>query len=306
MAKPKKPVLGGQAIIEGVMIKSPNYVTMAARAKDDIKTNSIKTPAKKFSKIFFIRGIVNLIDMLVYGMKAIIWSGNQAEETEEKLSKGAIILTLLASFGFVILFFVLLPYFLTSLLGIKEAQKPIAFNLVDGFIRILFFVLYIYLISFMKDIRRMFQYHGAEHKAIHCYEAEKELKHENIKPFSTIHPRCGTSFIMIVFFISILVFSVVPSIVMIFVPSLFEMPVIKQKLILFITRLIFIPVVAGLSYEILRINVKSHDNLLMKIVNFPGYLLQMITTREPDEKQIEVAVVSLKKALENETAAENK
>lgn len=299
MAK-KKITLGGQAVIEGVMIKSPNYVTIAVRNKDGIKTKVEKTKNRKAGKIFFIRGIVNLYDMLVYGTKAIIWSGEEIDGLDKKLSKSEIFFTLILSFSLAIGLFVVLPYFLTTLIGVKEANKPIIFNLLDGIIRIALFVAYIYLISLIKDVRVLFQYHGAEHKAIHCYEADKKLDVENVKPFSTIHPRCGTSFIMIVLFISIVVFSLVPALVKLFVPNLFEIGILKQKLILFLPRLLFIPIIAGISYEILRLNKAYSKNPLMKIINLPGQMLQKITTSEPDEAQIEVALKSLEKALESE------
>ena len=299
MPTEKKPALGGQAIIEGVMIKSPQYITMSARGKKGIVTKSEKT--KKASKIFFVRGIVNLIDMLVYGTKAIIWSSQVAEEEEaEKLKKSEIALTLVISFAFAIGIFVVLPYFLTTLFGIKENTKPFMFNLIDGIIRMTFFIIYLLLISKIKDVKRLFEYHGAEHMSIHCYEAEKPLTIENVKTFSPIHPRCGTSFIMIVFFLSIIIFSIVPSSVKLFIPTLFTMPLFQQKAILFITRLIFIPIIAGLSYEILRLNTVHSNNFIMKIINFPGIVIQKITTKQPDESQIEVAIASVNKAMEME------
>ena len=300
-----KPALGGQALIEGVMIKSPNYVTMAARGKNGIQFNSYECRAKKAGKIPFVRGIVNLIDMLVFGTKALIWSSQVAvddgESDNSKLSKSEIAITLFLSFAFAIGIFVILPYFLTTLFGFKEGTKPVMFNLIDGLIRISFFIIYLLLISRMKDVRRLFEYHGAEHMSIHCYEAEKELTVQNIKGFSPIHPRCGTSFIMIVFCLSILVFSFVPSIVQLIVPNLFQLGIVKQKAILFLSRLIFIPVIAGISYEILRMNKMHSNNAIMRLINYPGILIQKITTRKPDDSEIEVAIASVNKAIEKES-----
>ena len=301
----KKPILGGQAIIEGVMIKSPSHVTMAVRSKDNILFKSEKINTKKASKIFFVRGIVNLYDMLIYGTKAIIWSSQQQEYDGKEMTKTEIMLTMMLSVTLVIGIFIVLPYFLTSLTGVREQSSPVAFNLLDGIIRVIFFLTYLYLISLLKDVRVLFQYHGAEHKAIHCYEANKPLKIENIKPFSPIHPRCGTSFIMIVFLISIIVFSFVPGTVRLIIPKLFQMNIFIQKSILFFTRILLIPVIAGISYEILRLNTVHSNNVLMKVINFPGMLIQKITTKEPEEKQIEVAIASLKKALEAEGISTN-
>ena len=212
----KQQNIGGQAVIEGVMMKGPNSFAISVRKENGkIVTKKEKLNQRpKWAKLFFIRGIVNLIDMLVLGIKSLIWSSNQFVEEDEKETFGLkeTILLIAVSFGFVILFFVALPYFVTNLAGFKEEINPLLFNLIDGAIRLALFLIYLIIISRIKDIKRIFEYHGAEHKTIHCYESKKELTIKNIKNFSTLHPRCGTSFVMIVLVISILVFSILPSV----------------------------------------------------------------------------------------------
>ena len=204
----KKINIGGQAVIEGVMIRGLNNYVVAVRKNKKIVTKKGPIQKKKYSflKWPFIRGFVNLVEMLVIGIKSLLWSAEQVSSKEEKLGKNELAFTIFISVGFVILFFIALPYFLTNLIGITEEQKPILFNLVDGMIRILIFLIYIVAISFIKDVKILFQYHGAEHKAIHCYEKGKKLDVPNIKKFTTLHPRCGTSFLLIVFIVSIIVF----------------------------------------------------------------------------------------------------
>ena len=152
----------------------------------------------------------------------------------------------------------------------------------------------------MKDVKILFQYHGAEHKAIHCYEKEKKLTVNNVKKFTTLHPRCGTSFLLIVFIVSIFVFSLLPSVIMVYYPDFMQLSHWLRKGILFPVRILLIPVIAGISYEILKISDKKQNNFLFKLISMPGLWLQKITTKEPSKKQIEVAIYSLKRLLEIE------
>jgi len=301
---PKKRInVGGQAVIEGVMIRSPNYVAVSVRnEKGKIITKKDKIKEKpKFFKLMFVRGIVNLIEMLVIGIKSIIWSGNQqTDEKEDEFKTWEIVLTLFLSIGFAVLFFIALPYFLTLILGVKEEARPVFFNLIDGIIKIAIFLTYIYLISLMKDVKRLFQYHGAEHKAVHCYEANEKLTVKNCRKHSTLHSRCGTSFLMIVLVISILLFSLLPVIVIRIYPSFLKHGVLLQKSILFPLRLLFIPIIAGISYELLKLSSRFEKNSLIKIIVWPGLLLQKLTTRKPNKAQIEVAIVALKQTLNSE------
>ena len=288
--------------MEGVMMKSQDYLAIAVRnEKGRIVTKKEKLKKKKkILQLPFIRGIVNLVETLVIGIRSLVWSANQLTEEKEEFSKLELIATLAISIGFVILFFVALPYFLTILTGAKEETNPVFFNLIDGIIKIVLFLLYLLLISLMKDIKILFQYHGAEHKAVNCYEAGRELTSKNAKKFSTLHPRCGTSFLMLVFVISMLVFSILPMLVINTYPGFLNLGLIIQKSILFPLRLLVIPIIAGLAYEALKLSARFEKNILIKIIIKPGLLLQKITTRNPTGKQLEVALTALKGILKEE------
>lgn len=300
--QPNKINVGGQAVIEGVMIRGPKKYVVACRKKDGIvyRNGSIPSTRNRFFKLPFARGFFNLADMMVIGIKSIMWSAEQAGEEDEKLTRKDVFITMLLSIGAVILFFIALPYFLTHLFGIAEEQKPILFNMVDGLIRISIFLIYIYAISHIKDVKRLFQYHGAEHMAIHCYEHGKSLDSANVRRFTTLHPRCGTSFLLIVFIVSIFVFSILPSALSYYYPEFANFSAWSRKGILFPIRILLIPIVAGISYEILKISDKKQNNFLFKAISMPGLWLQKITTQKPNQKQIEVAIASLKKLLEIE------
>ena len=295
----KKLNIGGQAVIEGVLIRGPSKYVVSVRKDKKIisKKGIIKKKKYNFLKWPFIRGFINLVEMLVIGIRALMWSAQQAAPKEERIGKNELVLTILFSVVIVIIFFIALPYFLANLIGFTEERSPILFNLVDGVIRILIFLIYIIAISFIKDVKILFQYHGAEHKAIHCYENDKELRIENIQKFTTLHPRCGTSFLLIVFIVSIFVFSLLPSIILFHYPNFLNLNVWFRRGILFPIRILLIPAIAGISYEILKVSDKHQKNLLFKLISLPGLALQKITTKEPNNKQIEVAVYSLKKLL---------
>ncbi len=298
MTTPKLSI-GGQAVIEGVMMKSARNIAIAVRNEKG-KIVSKKQKLRKYRHSFmqwpFIRGVTNLIEMMMIGMQALIWSANQFVEEEEEFSLTELILLILTSLGFVVLFFVALPYFLTDLFGVREASKPFLFNLVDGLIKITLFIAYILIISLMKDVKRLFQYHGAEHRAVYCHEAALPLTVKNCKKFPTMHPRCGTAFIMMVFVVSIFILSVIPSLMFYLFPAIKAYNVWLQKLVLFPVRVLFIPIVAGVSYELLKLSAKYSNNLLMKAFILPGIGMQLLTTKKPDNKQQEVAIVALKLA----------
>mgnify|MGYP001571685202 CR=1 FL=1 len=300
-----KPInIGGQAVIEGVMIRSLNHNVVAVRAKGGIRVKKDKIPPRqgRFYKLPIIRGFYNLIDMMVLGMKSIMWSADQQTEQNEKISKKEMTLTVIISIFFAIGLFVALPYALTYLGGFEEASEPFLFNLVDGIIRIGIFLCYLVAISMMKDVKILFQYHGAEHMAIHCYEHSKKLTVSNVAKFTTLHPRCGTAFIMIVLVVAILVFSILTPILFYLFPGLVTMHWLPQKILLFFTRILFLPFIAGISYEFLKYSAKFEKNPLMKIFIFPGLLMQKITTRKPTNKQIEVAIHAVLTTLKLEKA----
>jgi len=271
---------GGQAVIEGVMMMHGNKVNTSVRKGNKIINKSKRLKKKnKLAKTIFIRGVINLYDMLKIGMESLIWSADQQTEDHENISKTEIAFSLIMAFGFAILLFIVAPFYLSKLI---LKNNGILFNILDGIIRICIFAIYIFSISLMKDIQKVFQYHGAEHKTVHCYEANKKLTINNVKKFTTLHPRCGTSFIIIVLIISIIVFSLITSNKVIYKLGL---------------RILLIPVIAGVSYEILKLSDKFKNNPILKLISTPGLWIQKITTKEPTDQQIEVAIHSLNKVI---------
>ena len=282
------PPVGGQAVIEGVMMQNGDRIAVAVRRESDGQIIVRNLPArirfKHLGKIPFVRGLFRLYDMLSLGIRALNLSARVAFPEEEQLGKGGTVLT----FGLAILIavggFIVLPLYLTNSMGWLRTGHSIVFNLVEGLIRITFFLLYLVVISRMKEIRRIFQYHGAEHKAVYTYEAGEELTVENVQKHVTLHPRCGTAFLMIVLVIAILVFSVVGK------------PDLWLKIL---SRVLLLPVVAGLSYEALRFSGGNADRLWVKILIKPGLWLQRLTTAEPTDDMVEVAIASLKRVTES-------
>ncbi len=287
--------IGGQAVIEGVMMKGKKSWTVAVRSPDGeihVKREELSELPKVF-RLPVIRGFIALFHAMFIGIKAIEFSANKAYEEEDgkNLSPVAIGLTIGLSIILGISLFILFPLYATKLLGavfVSVAKSSFMFNFVDGIIRVFIFLLYIIAIGMWKEMRRIFEYHGAEHKVIHAYESGKELTLNNIKDHSPLHPRCGTSFLLIVMVISIFTFS--------FIPQAWSF------IYKFLSRLVLIPLIAGISYESLRLSAKMKHNLIMHILIQPGLLLQRLTTREPDESQIEVAVKALEEVLVIEEA----
>lgn len=294
----KKLDIGGQAVIEGVMMRSKGHVVTTVRKKGKIIYRKDRIKKKpRWMQLFFIRGVVNLIEMLVIGIKALNWSASQQTEEEEEISSWAIGVTLTIAFIFAIALFLLLPYILTYLIGIREIQNPIRFNVIDGIIKVGILVLYIYLISLLKDIRRVFQYHGAEHKAVFCYEDGKKLIVENAKKYSTLHPRCGTAFLLIVIIVGIFLFSFIPIIVKSIYVNIDSIHWLLKRTVLFTIRVLLLPIIAGFAYEILKFGAKHQNNLIFRSLTLPGLWIQRITTREPTKKQLEVSLSALRKVL---------
>jgi len=271
--------VGGQAVIDGVMMRNKEKFSVAVRLKNGTikikKENSSKFP--KFFNVFFVRGVVGLGYTLYDGVKALIWSSNQQLEKEEKLSAKEIFWTVFVSMIFAVGIFVILPFLAASWIH----SEGIWFDVLDGSIRVGLFLGYLVAISFMKDVKTLFQYHGAEHKAIACYEAKKDLTIDNAKKFSRFHPRCGTSFLFVVLILSIVLFSLING----------------SLLIKFIGRILLLPVIAGLAYELIKLSGKYSHNPIVKFFTMPGLWLQKITTKEPSDKQLEVGLQSLKAVL---------
>lgn len=289
----KKPNVGGQAVIEGVMMRGKTHVAVAVRQPDgeisvDVRPVNSISDRYPILKKPFLRGVVSLVESLVMGMKALAYSAQVSGDEDEKLDSKEMALTIAVSAGLAILLFIVIPtWSIRFLTGIT--QDHMALNLAEGVLRMAIFLAYIAAISSMNDIQRVFQYHGAEHKTIYTYEAGLPLKVENVRPFSTLHPRCGTNFLMIVMLISMFIFTFLGW------PSLLER---------IASRIILMPVIAGVSYELIRYAGAHTDNPLVRIAITPGLLLQKLTTRQPDDSQIEVAIASLKAVVPPEDLAQ--
>ena len=292
----KKLSVGGQAVIEGVMMRGPGKIAVAVRKPngeitvDLMYAGSVSDRYPILQKPF-LRGVVSLVESLSYGMKALSFSAQasgEEEEGEESMSSLELAGTIAVSVGLAVLLFVVLPTGAMKLLQ-NEGFSPMVLNLCEGLLRLGIFLLYIWGISRQKDIQRVFQYHGAEHKTIYTYEHGLPLRVENVRPFSTLHPRCGTNFLMIVMLISIFIFTFLGW------PSLWER---------ILSRILLMPVVAGISYEIIRFAGKHMDKPWVRAAILPGLALQKLTTRQPDDDQIEVAIASLKAVLPPEEIIE--
>ena len=307
--------VGGQAVIEGVMMRSPNNISIAVRKesgniKVKKKAHQTLTQKYKFLNLPILRGVINLFEMMIIGTDAINFSANESIETpeEEKAnkepSKGEKLLEVLM---FVVSFilaialsiglFKFLPLWSTTWLEGQSqyiANNYIVFNLIDGVIKMLIFLSYIFVLSLIPSFRRIFEYHGAEHKSIFNYESKKELTVENASKEIRFHPRCGTSFILIVFLVSIVVYTFIP-----------KHPDFLTNLSV---RVAVLPFIAGISYEYLKFSAKHMDNAIVNAMVQPGLWFQRLTTKEPDKEQLEVGLKSLKEALamEKELGVEGK
>jgi len=267
---------GGQAVIEGVMIRSKKHMVVCVRPPNDeilTKTEEIKSLSERYRvlRLPFLRGIVALFETLYLGIKGLYFSANATLEEEEKLNPKEIALAVIAALALSIFLFSIIPFFLTTLLNLGG----VVFNIVEGVVRLAVLLLYLASISLVGEFRRVFQYHGAEHTAINAYEAGVELNVANAKKYSRFHPRCGTSFILIVTLISILLFSVMPNL---------------GYFMRLAYRVLLIPVIGTVSYEVLRLSDRYKHSRIMKVLVAPGLGLQRLTTREPDEKMIAVAL----------------
>ncbi len=292
--------IGGQAVLEGVMMKNKEKYAVAVRKPDGEITVDTKEyygliKNKTLRNIPILRGVLSFVESLALGISTLTYSASFFEEDEEdtkakkkelskeaaaKKEKAEMGITVAFSFVLAIGIFMILPYYL-SLIFQKFITSHVALALIEGVIRMMIFLAYIASISLMKDIQRVFMYHGAEHKSIHCYESGKELTVENAREFKRLHPRCGTNFLFIVMATSIILF------------AFFGWP---NPLMRVLMRIICIPVVAGIAYEIIRL-LGKYDNGFTRIIAYPGMMLQYLTTKEPDDEQLEVAIASLKAVI---------
>lgn len=292
--------IGGQALIEGVMMRGPKKIAIAVRKPDkeiEVKIEELNTLAMRYKifKLPFLRGVVGLVEALIFGTRALMYSAEFFEEEEKPSSKESftqklfkdkagdveMIFAVITSIVLALGIFMILPTLLTNFFK-NSIVSSIGLNLMEGLVRIIIFLLYIIGVSKLDDIKRVFEYHGAEHKTIHCYENEEELIVENVKKYPILHPRCGTSFLFMVMIISILVL------------SFFGWPNPLQR---FVVRILMFPVIAGISYEINRFIGKSSSKLAY-FLSYPGLMIQKLATvKEPDGEQIEVAIEALKAVL---------
>jgi uncharacterized protein YqhQ len=294
--------IGGQAVLEGVMMRSKDRLAIAVRRPNGEILVHLR-PWFTLSRwrvlaLPVLRGFPVLLETMVNGIQALNFSAQQSlEEEEEELSPRAMALTMGAAILIALVVFVGLPHFFS--VGMQKLEmgggiEDLSFHLWDGLFRLLLFVCYILSISFLPDIRRVFQYHGAEHKVIHAYEETQDLSIERIKGFSRLHPRCGTAFLLFVLSVSLVLYAfLVPLILLLWGPENFFL---KHGYILLIKLLLMVPI-SGISYELIKITGKLKSNIASSILCAPGLLLQMLTTKEPDEAQIEVAIAALKGAV---------
>ena len=284
--------IGGQAVMEGVMMKNKETYAVAVRKPDgeiEIKKDEFKgiSSKGKFFRAPFVRGIVNFIDSLTLGMSTLTYSSSFYEEdekdknkTEEEKKKSDTIFNIITIFISVLLaigIFVAAPFFISSLLE-KVIHSRTLIIFIEGIIRLAIFIIYMVLISLIKDIKRVYMYHGAEHKCINCIERGRELTVKNVMASSRLHKRCGTSFMLFVMVISIIAFMFIK---------------VDDPLMRVLVRIVLVPVIAGISYEVIRLAGNNSNNPLVKMISAPGMLLQTLTTKEPTEDMVEVAIKSV-------------
>ena len=296
--------VGGQAVIEGVMMRAPKSMAIAVRRPNGeifVKEDRWRSLSERWSFLRwpFIRGSLVLVESLINGMEALTFSANQAlEEEEEALGSWALLFTILLALGAGIVLFVVLPHVISGLVGrlfgVRLGVEHFLFHVIDGVIKILIFLAYVWLISLSKEIRRIFEYHGAEHKSVYAYEAGEALTVENARRFSTLHPRCGTAFILVVLLISIFFFATAFP----FIPTIGgSSGVVNQSFAIFLKILFMFPI-AGLAYEMIRYSGRHMEHGVIRWAVMPGLWMQKLTTREPSDEQLEVALAALDSALQ--------
>lgn len=287
MSSNQAPTYGGQAVLEGVMIRGQNNVSVAVRSP----SGEIKTQIKPIANIFrskyrktpLIRGIIALIETLIIGMNALNFSSAVAmEEENSDPNRASVVLMITISFTLAIGLFFMLPLLIsTPFEGFLGSN--IFSNIIEGIVRLLIFIGYIYVIGLMPDIKRVFMYHGAEHMTVHAQENNLELNLANIKKYPTAHPRCGTAFLLTIMLIAVIVFILIP----------------RQSLLIVVgSRIVLVPFIASLSYEFIRLSSIYQNSFIMKAISAPSLWLQSLTTRQPDDDQIEVAVIAMQSAIE--------
>jgi uncharacterized protein YqhQ len=314
--------IGGQAVLEGVMMRSPNYVSVAVRRADNerivIKHDPYSTILRRYPLLAkpILRGVVTLVESMIQGMGALSFSAEIGSETEksitgtakknEKISRTELISSMVFAFGMGLLLFVALPHALTAVLtsdrflGISPSSP--VFHIIDGLFKMAILLGYIWGISRMAEIRRVFQYHGAEHKSIYAFEAGEDLTIENARKYSTLHPRCGTSFLLFLVVISIAMFSILLPVLGL---THFSDVAWKNHIAMIVAKMVLMFPVAGFAYEVIKLCASRMENRFFRGIIYPGLMLQKLTTIEPDDSQLEVALASLRQCLRLEKAVES-
>jgi len=307
----KQPYIGGQAVIEGVMMRAPGCLSVAVRRPDDsivVREGPMtsKLAKSKLWKLPFFRGVATLVESLSVGYGALRFSAEQQLTEEERAEagegKGMMVITTLIALGL----FMAAPQAaaegVSRLLGVELAVDQWQFHALTGGFKLLIFTLYLFAISRLPDVRRVFQYHGAEHKTIFAYEQGLPLTVENVRKQSTLHPRCGTTFLIVVIFVSVIAGTIVTPL---FMPE-WATGRFEQNLITLAVRIALLPPVAAMSYELQRLSARYCTTGPLQVLLWPGFLFQKITTREPDDSQLEIAITAMRAAIwreENEAAA---
>lgn len=290
-------LVGGQAVIEGVMMRVPGAYATAVRDPNDkihVERHDFTSivEKKKIWKKPILRGMISLYESMKIGMQTLTWSAEIATPEEDKKKEPGKLASFFSTSTAILLALVLFmagPYWLTTKLFLVE-REALLFNIIAGAFRITFFIIYLLLISLLKDVKRLFQYHGAEHRVVYNFESGKKVTVENAQSFPTQHPRCGTSFLFIVMISAIILFTIIDSIFIGFFGSLS----VHERIGL---HLFMIPLVAGASYEVLKFSARNSNNMLFRILRAPGLWLQNITTKEPEDKMVEVSIKSLETAF---------
>lgn len=307
-----KTHVGGQALLEGIMMRGKyNWAVAVRESGGNIYTEqhdlSSGKDKHKWMTLPFIRGCTALVESLGLGFKALDIAcehafeeeGTEDEEEQEGLGKVATTISMVLGIVLGIVLFLVLPAALTNLIVGEYDSRTILWNVCDGLLRVVVFIAYIWLIGRMSDIKRMFMYHGAEHKTIHCYEHGLELTPENAKAFPRLHVRCGTAFLIMVLIIAIIVYTIIP--VNALIAALGIPDGLPKFMLVLLVRIVFLPLIAGISYEITVKWAGSHpDNPLVKVILWPGMQMQYLTTNEPDEGNLECAIAAMKLVLERE------
>ena len=318
-----KTMIGGQALIEGIMMRGPDKDAIVVRRAEGLSIETSprkKNPPKSWKNLPFIRGVFNFFDAQVVGIKALLRSADLAPEEmqeepskfdrwleeklgNEKFQQAVVGIAVAMGLGLSILLFFLLPMVIGGFFD-RWLDSNLALNLVEGIIRMVIFLAYMFLVSRMQEMKRVFSYHGAEHKTIRCYEAGLPLTVENVRMQTRLHPRCGTSFLLVVMVISILVFSVASSALLAAAPGLEAIRgTFGYRLLMILFKLLLLPIVVGITYEINRW-AGRHDNGFIRVLTAPGMWLQNFTTNEPDDNMIEVGIAAVEAVLPEQEGAD--